>query len=1069
MKKDRIKTTSIREIKNSFKRFLSLLVMSMLGVGVFVGIKMAAPDMMQSLDKYYDDNSVYDVKIVSTLGLTDDDINEISNLKSVKKAIGTCSKDVLIKNKDSESVIKVIGITDDMNKIEIKKGRKPKSNGEIVVEENMLGRENLKIGDKITLLDDETFKNTKLTIVGVVKSPLYITNYTSSSNRGNTTIGMGKIDYYTYVNKSNFNLDYYTETYVTINNAKEEETNTDAYNKLVDDTLEEIEKIKESRQTARYNEIYNEAKEEIDKNESEGRAKLDDAKNVLDDAKKELLMAKNTLSLNKTKLDNTLVKLNNIKTKLDLTKKSLEENKLKLDDSKKEIEDNENKINDELNNYGMVIDDINDFKDVISGFIVVNNEASDDDVNEQIKEFLRDPANIDMVMASIPTDTTNYDKMIMVSYFCKYNGDSFFEILDSIEMIKKAQEQYDDGILKYNNGLNEYEKAYNTYVIYYNEYQNGLSNYNNGLRQYNNNLNLYNYNIKEYYESQNMFNLEINDARKTLDEIPEAKWYIYTRIDDSGYSSFIDDGEGVSNLSKIFPTIFFVVAVLISLISMSRMVEDDRMLIGTLKSLGFSNKHIRKKYLLYSGIATMLGGIIGSLLGFFLLPRFIWNIYKILFDVPVFKYDFNPTNTLIGITIAVICICGTTFLTIKKVVKGKPSDLMRPKAPENGKRVILERIPFIWNRINFSNKITIRNLFRYKKRVLMTVAGILGCTALMLAGFGIRDSIVSVPKKQYEEVFKFDEMVYLTEDVNSQNINEMLDNEYIKNSLNTKMNTSMTSGKYDINLFVPESKSNIKNILSLKDVKTKKELELVNNKVIISDKLADLENKEVGDKIKIMDSENNEYEFIISGICENYVGHYVFMDKETYENNIGNYKTNVVYLKMDDLKNEESLSKTLMNKDYVMSIVSVDSTMSIIDDMLRSLNSVVVILIFLSGALSFVVLYNLSYINISERKREIATLKVLGFTDKEVDNYITKETIILTLLGIVLGLVVGIFLTYIIIDTVEIEMVRFLRTVKSPSFIITAFIVMIFTLIVNKIIHYALKKIDMIESLKSVE
>ena len=1068
MRKNGIKKISVREIKSSFKRFLSLLIMSMLGVGVFVGLKMAAPDMMMSVDKYYDDNNVYDIKIVSTLGLTDDDISKINNLKGVKEAVGTYSKDVLIKNnKGSESVIKVIGITDDMNEIEIKKGRKPKNNGEIVVEEAMLEREKLKIGNKIILLNNETFKNTKLTIVGVVKSPLYISNATSSSSRGSTTIGMGKINYYTYVNKSNFNLDYYTEAYVTINSAKEEVTNTDNYNNLVDDTLEKIEKIKESRQDARYNEIYNEAKEEIDKNERDGRSKLDDSKNVLDDAKEELLTAKNSLSLNKTKLDNTLVELNNVKSKLDSTKKGLDENKLKLDESKKEIEDNKNKINDELNNYGMVIDDINDFKDVISGFIVLNDET--DDVNEKIKDFLRDPLNIDMVMARIPNDTPNYDKIIMVSLFCKNNGDSFFEILDSIAKIDEAQEQYDEGILKYNNGLTEYEKAYNTYVIYYNEYQNGLSNYNNGLRQYNNNLNIYNYNVKEYYESQKIFNLEINDAKKTLDEIPEAKWYIYTRKDDSGYSSFIDDGEGVSNLSKIFPTIFFVVAVLISLISMSRMVEDDRMLIGTLKSLGFSNKHIRKKYLLYSGIATISGGIIGSLLGFFLLSRYIWNIYKILFDVPVFKYDFNPTNTLIGITIAVICICGTTFLTIKKVVKEKPSDLMRPKAPENGKRVILEKIPFIWNRINFSNKITIRNLFRYKKRVLMTIVGILGCTALMLAGFGIRDSIVSVPKKQYKEVFKFDEMVYLTEDVNSQNINEMLDNKYIKSSLNTKMDTSMTSGKYDINLFVPENKSDIKNILSLKDVKTKKELKLENNKVIISDKLADLENKEVGDKIKVTDSENNEYEFIISGICENYVGHYVFMNKETYENNIGNYKTNIVYLKIDDLKNQESLSKTLMDNEYVMSVVGVDSTMSIIDDMLRSLNSVVVILIFLSGALSFVVLYNLSYINISERKREIATLKVLGFTDKEVDNYITKETIILTIIGIILGLIFGIFLTYVIIDTVEIEMVRFLRMIKSSSFIITAFIVMLFTLIVNKIIHYALKKIDMIESLKSVE
>ena len=1070
MKKDRIKTTSTREIKNSFKRFLSLLVMSMLGVGVFVGLKMAAPDMIMSLDKYYDDNNVYDVKIVSTLGLTNDDINEISKLNGVKKVIGSYSKDVLIKNnKNSESVIKVIGITDDLNEIELKKGKKPKDDSEILVEENMLKRENLKIGDKITLLDDETFNNKELTIVGIVKSPLYITTATSSSNRGNTTIGTGEIDYYAYVNKSNFNLDYYTESYIIIDNAKDKTTNSDEYNKLVSDVLKEIDEIKELRQNARYNEIYNKAKEEIDAKEAEGNAKLNDAKKALDATQKELLMTKNTLSFSKAKLDNTLVKLNDYKMQLDLTKKSLDENKLKLNALNKEIEDSNNNINSQLNNYGINIVDVNSFINFSKELIILNATEEINNIDEQLRVFLSDPQNIDIVIASIPIDIPNYQQIITTAYICKQNSDNFFEILGAINGIKEAEEKYNEGLLNYNTALAEYDKGYNSYISYYNEYQNGLSDYNNGLRRYNNGLNLYNYKIKEFYESQNIFNLEIKDAKSKLDDIKKVKWYTYTRLDDSGYSSFIDDGEGVSNLSKIFPTIFFVVAVLISLISMSRMVEDDRMLIGTLKSLGFNNKHIRKKYLLYSGIATISGGILGALLGFFLLSRYIWNIYKILFDVPVFKYDFNPTNTILGLAISVICICGTTLLTIKKVVKEKPSDLMRPKAPENGKRVILEKIPFIWKRINFSNKITIRNLFRYKKRVLMTICGILGCTALMLVGFGIRDSIVNIPDKQYKEVFKFDDMLYLTDNIKDEEIKEILDNEHIKSSLNAKTDVSMTSEGYNINLFVPENINEIKNVLNLRDNDTKKKLSLIPNKVIVSDKLADLENKKVGDKIKLIDSENNEYEFIISGICENYVGHYVFMDKETYEENITSYKTNIIYLKIDDLKNEESLSKMLMKKDYVMSIVSVDSTMSIIDDMLSSLNSVVVILIFLSGALSFVVLYNLSYINISERKREIATLKVLGFTDKEVDNYITKETIILTLIGIALGLISGIFLTYVIIDTVEIEMVRFLRNVEPFSFVLTTFIVMLFTLIVNKIIHYALKKIDMIESLKSVE
>lgn len=1081
MNKDRIKTTSIREIKHSFKRFLSLLIMSMLGVLVFVGIKMSAPDMLKSLDSYYDENNFYDIKLVSTLGLTDDDVKRISDVKGVKEVYGSYSKDVLININGQESVIKVIGINNDINKVSIIKGRLPEKDNEIVVESSLLEHEKLKIGDKLTLMDNETFKENKMTIVGIVKSPLYITNPSSTLNRGNTTIGTGKINYYTYVDSSNFNIDYYTEIYLTVKNASNEVTNSKEYNKLVNDVMNNIEKIKEEGEKRRYFDIYNSINDEIIKNEIEGQNKLDQAKKSLDVANKKLVDGKKELDSSKIKLDAYYSELYNSKIKLNSAKNILDENKIKLDNAKLEIENAKNEINEELEKYNLTLNDVLEIKDKIENLnipkeevinsiptdspyyediVIIIDKIYEIDIKNKIEDFFNDQEKIDILISYIPTDIPNYDEIVQ-------SINKIIILHNSLNKIQEAEIQYNDGIKMYNLALSEYNNGYNTYINYYNEYQNGLSLYNNGLNKYNSNLNLYNDKLKQYYDSKKMFELKILEAKKKLDEIPEVKWYIYDRLDDNGYSNYINDGNSVSNLSKVFPSIFFIVAILISLISMSRMVEDDRINIGTLKSLGFDNRHIRKKYLLYSGIATISGGIIGGLLGFFILPKYVWSIYKILFDVPVFEYDFNPTNVIIGVLISVLCICGTTFITIRKVVKEKPSDLMRPKAPGSGKRVLLERISFIWDRISFSNKITIRNLFRYKKRVLMTVVGILGCTALMLAGFGIRDSVVNVPSEQYKEVFNFDEMVYLTDD--DANIDAIFDDEHIVSKLNTKMDTSMTSMNYSINLFVPEYENNIKNILALKDVKTGKKLKLENNKVIITDKLAELENKKIGDKIKIISSDNKEYEFVISGICKNYVGHYVFMNKKTYEDNIGSYVTNIVYLNIDNLKNEEKLSKKLMENENVISIISVASTINNVDDMLNSLNSVVLILIVLSGALSFVVLYNLSYINISERKREIATLKVLGFTDKEVDNYITKETIILTLIGIILGLFFGIFLTNVIINTVEIEMVRFLHKIELFSFIITFVIVMSFTLIVNIIIHFALKKIDMIESLKSVE
>ncbi len=1086
MKKNRIKTTSVREIKSSFKRFLSLLVMSLLGVGVFVGISMAAPDMMKSLDTYYDEANYYDIKLISTLGLTEEDVLAVGKLEGVDKVVGTFSKDVLVKEKDNESVVKVLAINDKLNKVSIEKGKAPTKANELVVEEAMLKRNNLKIGDEITFSNDDTFKNDKFKIVGTVKSPLYISSTTTYNNRGNTNLGTGKIDYYAYVSESSFNIDYYTELYVTVKRAKEKETNSEDYNDLIDNTLDEIKEIQKNREDVRYEEIYNEINDEINKEEEEGLNKFLLYKNELDSAKSKLQNGKYTLDQTKKLLDNSLVLLENNKIKLDKGKNELDLAKEKLDKAKTEIDQNINLFNEKLENYNITFDEL-----VIILEKLENNEVAKEDIikliptdaenydqiiiiidkiyelgiDQKLIEIINNPEKIDEIIASIPEDSPYYEDIVEGLNYVKENILKLDELKEKVNLLVKAKEDYEERLNKYNDSLNQYKENYKLYETAYNEYDSGKQEYSKALVTYNNNLNLYNNNLKEYYESRSFFETEITNAKKKLEEIPESKWYIYDRLDNSEYSNYINDSNSIANLSKVFPSIFFIVAVLISLISMSRMVEDDRMQIGTLKSLGFSNKHIRLKYLLYSGIATLLGGILGSLLGFYLLPMYIWNIYKMLFDVPIFVIDYDITYIIIGLLLAVICICGTTLLTVKKVLKEKPSDLMRPKAPAKGKRVILEKMPFIWNNISFSNKVTIRNLFRYKKRVLMTVVGILGCTSLMLAGFGIRDAIVDIPKTQYGSIFKFDDMAYMKE---NKDIHSIFNDESISLYLGTKMDTGL-AGKYSINIFVPESTDNLSDIVELKSIENGKKLELEDNKIIISDKLSQLTKTKVGDKLLLTDSNNVRHELVISGICENYVGHYIFMNKETYEKNIGKYDNNVVYYKMKDLDKEEEFSSKIIEDKNAMSVISVSSTMKTVDDMLKSLDSVVVILIFLSAALSFVVLYNLSYININERKREIATLKVLGFTHKEVDNYITKETIILTIIGIVLGLMFGTYLTGVIVDTVEIESVRFIRNINLISFIISSVMTIFFTIVVNVITHFTLKKIDMIESLKSVE
>ncbi|MBQ9012396.1 MAG: FtsX-like permease family protein [Bacilli bacterium] len=1170
MAKNRINTSSVREIKSSFKRFLSLLIMSALGASVFIGLKMSAPDMIKSLDTYYDSKNVYDIKVISTLGLTNSDINNLKKIKGVKNVYGSYSKDVILKNNINESVAKIIGINNKINKIDLIKGKMPTLESEIVVEQNLLDKEKLSIGSTIKILDDETFKNTKLKIVGVVKSPLYISSITAAPNRGNTNLGAGKISYYAYTLNSNFKIDYYTEIYVNVKGAKKEETDSSSYRKKVNNAIKNINKIKRQSEKERYDEIYNLYNSEIEKNELDGKIKLEDAKRKLDNAKKELSNGKKVLDDSKIKLDSAKIMLDENEKVLELSKKTLNDSKEKLDNGKIMLDEASNKIDEELSKYGITLQDINNIREFLNKSNLkeddlINNidkikpykDFIDEILNQRVKDIILDYATSNEFKSVITSDTSinviksivnnqelidelksyvnddlkineildnlglnNEEKKIVIEIIknnelynvtknivnnaslientrkvlndndainkikniinsnltkeniiklWKLSSYDIKDMLNNLDEFNSAKESYINNLSLYNDGLDKYNEGKKLYDNYFNDYQNGLSLYNNGVIEYNKNLNLYNSGVKEYYDSLYLFNSKISDAKNKLNEIPKAKWYVYSRNDDNEYSNFIDDGKSVSNLAKLFPTIFYVVAVLISLISMSRMVEDDRLEIGTLKSLGFSNRHISKKYLLYSGIATLIGGILGAVLGYFILTAIIWNIYKILFSVPVFRYSTDITNVIIGILIEIICICGTTMLTIRKVLKEKPSDLMRPKAPPSGKRILLERVPFIWNKLNFSNKITTRNLFRYKKRVIMTIFGILGCTALMLAGFGIRDSIVDIPNKQFNEIFYFDDMAYLTGNLNQSEIDNLFNDKHIKKRLDTKMVVSSSKGESGTNIFIPNAEKDISNVMVLRDKKTKRKLKLEDNKIIITDKLAELKKKKIGDKLKIYDADGNSYYFEISGICENYVGHYVFMDKKTYESSMGGYQTNMVYYTLDNIKYDARVSKNILKNDGVMSIISVNSTMKTVDNMLKSLNSVVFILIILSGALSFVVLYNLSYINISERKREIATLKVLGFTDKEVDNYIIKETTILTILGILLGLLFGIILTNLIIDTVEIEMVRFLHKINLISYIKVAFLVMLFNIIVSFIIHKHLRKIDMIESLKSVE
>jgi putative ABC transport system permease protein len=530
----------------------------------------------------------------------------------------------------------------------------------------------------------------------------------------------------------------------------------------------------------------------------------------------------------------------------------------------------------------------------------------------------------------------------------------------------------------------------------------------------------------------------------------------------------------MSNISKMFPVIFYLVAVLISLTSMTRMIEEERIEIGTLKAMGYTNMQIISKYIIYSLFACIIGGVLGMTVGLYLLPNIVWMLYSMIYNLPEFYCTYRVEIGLLGIIIAFICIGGATIIVATNELKQMPAVLMRPKPPKKGKRILLERIKFIWKRFNFSQKVTARNIFRYKKRAIMTIIGIAGCTALMLTGFGIRDSVNDIPSVQFRKIFSYDLSISLTNTKGLGKLNEYFsNNENIKNYTEICATTAKLGEKnYNVTVFVPKNTKDLDNAFNLTNPETGEKVSLDDDGIIISDKIAYMIGANIGDEVNFIDGDDISYKFKVKDIMKNYVGHYVFMSKTFYENNIKQYKTNMIFANTNENLSEDvqnNISQEILNIEGVASVSVISSLMKSVSDMLNTMNYVVIILIVASALLAFVVLYNLANINIAERQREIATLKVLGFYDKEVDNYINKENIIFTIVAIAIGLVFGTFLTSGIISSIEIDSLRFMRHILPISYVYSAVITFVFSIIVNFIIHFVLKKIDMIESLKSVE
>ena len=1006
---------SIKEIKNTYKRFLSILVMAFLGVGFFAGMRAASPDMVDTIDQYYKESQVYDIKILSTLGLTNDDIDAISEIDEIENTVGTYETEGKIEIDNKEIITKIMSV-EKLNKPILLQGNLPKTQNECVVEDSFLTANHKSIGDTIEVEIEKT-KNDEgeeveylnkniLKIVGTVKSPLYI-----SRDRGTSSLGSGKIDYYIYVPKENIKAnEIYTNIYIKLKNSENYTTSSEKYEEYIAEVKEKIEAIKEEREKARHDKLVDIATRKVKEAEEKLNENKQNAQQQIEEAKQEIENGKN-------KIEKAEVKLNSSKKEADTKFKSAY-NQIQM--AKESIFQNETQLNQKEQEAGQQITELEIKKQELqTQFDTIENNLTQ--LETQYNQ-IKDNPNISEEQKQMLEN-----KIQMLKQSKQTIKEGIEQINNGITTGKQEIENAKTQLQNAKNELTKKEKQYEaTKTATYSSLENAKIEIEKSKTELEKGE-------KELEEKQEEFKDKIADAesklidsREKIANIENPTWYVLDRYSNTGYNSFIQDTESIENISKVFPIVFFMVALLISLTSMTMMVEEQRTQIGTLKALGYNKLQIASKYVIYAGLACVIGGVLGMSVGFVLLPQIIWTMYQMMYQMTDnIHISFNIIIGGMGLLLICVCIIGATIYAVLKELVQTPSTLMRPKAPKMGKRVLLEKIPFIWKRLSFSQKVTVRNIFRYKKRFLMTIIGILGCTALIVVGFGVRDSIRCIMPNQFEKVFNYDMQIGLKNGLEDEQKQKYIISLQEKTELEKVVETYMTSNiaknqenEEDVQIIVPKEPKDLDEVINLTDVKTGEKVQLEENAICLTDKVAELLNVKQGDTITLKDSKDKERQVKISNIVENYVYHYVYMSRITYENLYGeNYNTNMLFTKNNNLSEEQetNLATEIMNQSEVASISRNSSIMNLLDDTMKSLNYVVIILIVSAGLLAFVVLYNLSNVNISERIRELATIKVLGFYDKEVYSYVTRETVILTAIGIVLGLISGYFLNYFII------------------------------------------------------
>ena len=1095
MKKNSYRKDILRTIKNGKKRFISILIIVTLGVVMSAGLRAACVDLRESADAFMDEQDLYDIMVQSTLGLTSDDVSVLSELSGVEEAEGGYSETVYLSGETHESVMIKTFTEGGLNQPYLINGTLPESANEIAVTETYLENSGLEIGDTLTIEeieddeddeedeDDATFYYTEFVITATVQDPADINNPDSSTAFRDTST----TDYTFFVAECAVNSDIYTAVYLTVTDAKALNCYSDEYKALVASVVSLIEaEVKTDREQARTDEILKDAEDEIADAEEEMNEAFDEADEEIAEAEEELADARAELDEGWEEYYDGLAQIEDAEDELEEGRAALEEEeesawaqlaqaRSSLEESLAELEENETALTEQLEqvNAGIV-----QLEAVISMLEAQIGSGSENDSSDPETDSSGSETGSDDSETDISVMIAQYEAQLAELEAAKA------ELEAALAQIEAGKEQIEEAaaeleasealmLEEFAAAREEIEEGEAEIKEAKAELADALAQLEEGEEEYADGLAEFEDSVVEYEEEKADAADEIADARAELEDIEAATWYVSDRNSLSGYANVESDSGAIEAIGNYFPVIFLAVAVLISLTTITRMVEEERGLIGTYKALGFTNAEIRRKYLIYSLLACLGGSILGELGAFFGLPAIVFIIFGVMYYLPGYVFTFDVLYGLLGPAVFFIGVGFATWYACRRALKQRPAILMRPKAPKAGSRVFLEKIGFIWKRLSFLNKVTARNLFRYKKRLTMTVVGIAGCTGLLIFGFSIKDTVADLVDRQYEDTYKYDLMAVATD--NDELLEYIDDSGEISEYLSVRIDT-VTVGYGDstmsVQIFVipDEYADELTNYVYL-ETKSKNALSLDAGDILMTYNVGQYLGFSAGETVSVQDLTLAKGEVTVTALVMNYLGNNIYMTASTYEEVFGKeYEANGILANFaDEDLDTVAWAQTLAKEDSVTSAVATQQLEDEFSIAFILMDMVVYIVILMAAALAFVVLFTLSTTNISEREREIATIKVLGFHDKEVHLYVNKEMIILTIIGIIPGLVLGYFLAHGMTSILKMQGLYFAVTIHPVSYIFAILLTLVFALIVQRITNRVLNKVDPVEALKSIE